>query len=216
MTITLYNLDRSPPCMFVRSLAKHIGVALKIKDVDFDKKEHLTDEYFKINPFRKAPVIVDGDFSVYESNAIAYYLLRKHAPESELYPAGLKIRTRIDQVLAGLANKIDGPLVLFFFHRIVRKTKPSAEELQEFEQKVITGIEYLVGDDKFAAGDTLTLADLAVIPYLTLALENDSVDPAKFPKLASYYKRVRKELPYYEEIRSDGMKYFKELWATLK
>ncbi|XP_049520689.1 glutathione S-transferase 2-like [Dermacentor silvarum] len=154
MTITLYHLDRSPPCIFVRSLAKHIGVALTLKDVDFAKKEHLTDEYFKIHPFRTVPVINDAGFFVYESNAIAYYLLRKYAPESELYPACIKIRTRIDQR-----------------HRILRKSKPSAQELEEFEQKVIKGIEHLIGDDKFAAGDTLTLADLAVIPYLALALE---------------------------------------------
>ncbi|KAL1476082.1 hypothetical protein MTO96_018764, partial [Rhipicephalus appendiculatus] len=47
MAITLYNLDTCPPCNFVRSLAKHVGVDLKLKNISLRNKEHLSQEYLK-------------------------------------------------------------------------------------------------------------------------------------------------------------------------
>ncbi|KAM7289759.1 putative glutathione S-transferase [Ixodes scapularis] len=66
MPVDLYNSALSAPCALVRMVAKHIGVELNIKDLNFAKKEHLTPEYLKINPFHKVPTINDGGFLVYE------------------------------------------------------------------------------------------------------------------------------------------------------
>lgn len=48
MTITLYNMDGSAPCGQVRLLAKHIGVELNLKNIDFMKREHLEPSYLKV------------------------------------------------------------------------------------------------------------------------------------------------------------------------
>ncbi|XP_037565049.1 glutathione S-transferase D1-like [Dermacentor silvarum] len=106
MTITLYNINGSPPCNLVRTLAKHVGIELNLKNLDAANKEHLRDEYLKVNPFHKVPAIDDEGFILYESNAIAYYLLRKYAPDSELYPACIKTRSQIDQILSAVVTTI--------------------------------------------------------------------------------------------------------------
>ncbi|KAL1476404.1 hypothetical protein MTO96_036530 [Rhipicephalus appendiculatus] len=157
MTITLYKTNGSPPCNFVRALAKHIGIELKLKTLDFAKKEHFSEEYLKINPFHKVPAIDDQGFVLYESNAIAYYLLRKYAPASELYPDCIETRTRIDQILASVTTDVNSALAQFV----------------------------------------------------------SFVDPAKFPKLASYYERVKREQPYFEEIYSPARNVIKEMKASL-
>ncbi|XP_037514394.1 glutathione S-transferase 4 [Rhipicephalus sanguineus] len=216
MTITLYNLHRSPPCGFIRSLAKHLGIELDLKNLDFTKKEHFGEDYLKINPFHKVPAIDDDGFVVYESTAIAYYLIRKYATESDLYPACVETRTRIDQILACASGTIHNHSAVFFRPRVWCKNKPTAEEVRTFEENVIQGLEHLIGDGKFAVGDKLTLADLAIFAHLTLAIENDSVDKSKFPKLANYHERVKNELPYLEEIHRPAIEYFKHLWAELK
>ncbi|KAH7956296.1 hypothetical protein HPB52_007898 [Rhipicephalus sanguineus] len=171
MTIILYNIVGSPPCNLVRSLAKHAGIELKLKNLDYANKEHLGDEYLKINPFHKVPALDDDGFVFYESNAIAYYLLRKYAPESELYPACIQTRTRIDQVLSAIVTTIHSATAVFNRPRILLKTKPTTEELAQFEQNVVRGLEHLIGDGKFAVGDDFTLADMALTTRIVVALE---------------------------------------------
>ncbi|XP_072143392.1 glutathione S-transferase 1-like [Dermacentor andersoni] len=214
MAITLYNLEKSPPCAYVRSLAKHLDIELKLKNLDFAKKEHLSDEYLKINPFHKVPAIDDGGFIVYESNAIAYYLLRKYAPESKLYPTCIKTRTRIDQVLACLSTTIHSAMVAFLLPRFVHKTQPKTEEKTAFEDNVLRGLEHLICD-KFAVGETFTLADVAMTSLVATALENNLVDYTKFPKLRSYYERLKHEQPCFEEIYGPVLNNMRQPSASL-
>ncbi|XP_050029225.2 glutathione S-transferase 1-like [Dermacentor andersoni] len=216
MPVTLYNLPGSPPCGFVRCVAKHVGVEMKIKNLDMANKEHLGDEYLKVNPFHKVPAIDDDGFVVYESIAIAYYLLRKCAPNSELYPEDVKARTRVDQALAALSGTIHPQAAAFFRPRFFLKTKASAEEVTAYEENVVKGIQNLVRDGNYAVGNKLTLADLAIVSHLVLALEIDCVDHAKYPKLVSYYERMKSELPYFEEIYGPAICYVKQHWASLQ
>nr|XP_054923584.1 glutathione S-transferase 4-like isoform X1 [Dermacentor andersoni] len=150
------------------------------------------------------------------SNAIVYYLLRKYAPESELYPASIKIRTRIDQILSAVVTTIHNATIDTFRPLISRKTKPTPEEIAALEENIVIGLEHLIGDGKFAAGDTFTIADMALAGRLPVALETNFVNPSKFPKLASYYDRIKREQPYFEEIYKPAIDKFKGLLADLK
>ncbi|XP_049519582.1 glutathione S-transferase 1 isoform X2 [Dermacentor silvarum] len=219
MPVTLYNLTGSPPCGFVRCVAKHIGVELKVRNLDLANKEQLGEEYLKVNPFHKVPAIDDDGFVVYESSAIAYYLLRKYAPESELYPNEIKARTRIDQALAALSGTVHAvhPLAAVFFRPgfFVKKT-PTAAEVIAYEENVLNNIQHLVGDGKYAIGDKLTLADLTIVSHLAMILEIDCVDRSKYPKLVSYYKSLKAQLPYFEEIYRPVICYVKQHWASMQ
>ncbi|KAL1422015.1 hypothetical protein MTO96_039217 [Rhipicephalus appendiculatus] len=141
MTIILYNVVGSPPCNLVRSLAKHAGIELKLRNLDFANKEHLGAEYLK------------------------------YAPESELYPACIQTRTRIDLILASIATTIHTAGADFMRPRIRQKTKPTTEELVQFEQNYVRGLEHLIGDGKFAVGDKFTVGDMALTTRIVVALE---------------------------------------------
>uniref|UniRef100_A0A224YTY0 Glutathione s-transferase n=1 Tax=Rhipicephalus zambeziensis TaxID=60191 RepID=A0A224YTY0_9ACAR len=216
MPVLLYNLVGSPPCGFIRCLAKEIGVEMNLRDLDLAKGEHRSEEFLKINPFHKVPTIDDNGFIVYESNAIAYYLLRKYAPESDLYPTCIKTRTRIDQALAAASGSIHPNLGTFFRPRYFQGTKPSADEVKAFEENVINSLEQLVGENKFAVGDKITIADLCLIGHVTVCLEVPCIDKAKYPKLAAYYNRVKGALPYFEEIFGPVLVQINKVWERLK
>uniref|UniRef100_A0A131Z342 Glutathione S-transferase n=1 Tax=Rhipicephalus appendiculatus TaxID=34631 RepID=A0A131Z342_RHIAP len=216
MTITLYNWPGSPPCGFVLAVAKQLGLQLDVKNVNLATKEQLSEQYLKINPFHKVPALEDDGFIVYESAAIVYYLLRKYAPKSDLYPDDIKLRTHVDQAIAVMYGTVHAHVADFFRPRIILKTKPSAEELTAYEDNVVKGIDKIIGDGKFAVGDKLTLADLAIIPQLALAVEMPIVDLNKYPKLVSYYKSIKSQLPYFEELYGPAINHIKMQWAALQ
>lgn len=61
-------------------------------------QEQLSDWFMKINPRHQVPALVDGDFVLTESRAIACYLANQHAGNS-LYPIDAKQRAVVDQML---------------------------------------------------------------------------------------------------------------------
>ncbi|XP_049271317.1 glutathione S-transferase 1-1-like [Rhipicephalus sanguineus] len=215
MPVTLYTMIGSPPCAFVRSLAKKVGVELELKKLDFSKKEHLTPEYLKINPFHKVPTLDDSGFIVYESIAIAYYLLRKYAPKSELYPECVKHRTRIDQVLATVNCTIQPHKMAFFRPLMNEKRNPTSEEMTLFEENVLKGFEHLIGDKKFAVGDQLTIADLRLFSSMIGIFEMRFLDKVKFAKLRDYCERVLPEISGYDEIYEPVLAATRERWPHL-
>ncbi|MFC5431605.1 glutathione S-transferase family protein [Paraburkholderia denitrificans] len=55
--------------------------------------------YLAMNPNGKVPTLVDGTFTLWESNAILRYLAMQYGPSSQLYPADPKVRALIERWL---------------------------------------------------------------------------------------------------------------------
>ena len=81
----LYNANLSPNAMRVRAVANELGIALEVIDVDLRSGGNRTKEFLALNPNGKVPVLVDGDFVLWESRAINAYLATTK-PEHGLYP----------------------------------------------------------------------------------------------------------------------------------
>lgn len=92
----LYNADLSPNALRVRAVACELGIDLDIIDVDLRKGGNRTPEFLKLNPNGKVPVLVDGDFVLWESRAINAYLASLK-PEKGLCPADARQRAIVDQ-----------------------------------------------------------------------------------------------------------------------
>ncbi|XP_065304947.1 glutathione S-transferase 1-like [Dermacentor albipictus] len=214
MSPRLYSAPTSPSFGFVRSVAKHINIDLCVRHLDFSE-EHLNDEYVKFNSFRKVPTLEDGRFVVHESAAIAYYLLSKYAPQSQLYPLSPRQRNRIDQIMVTIASTIRPHFVEFIRRIFCDNSEPTIMEIAAFEETVIKGLKHLVGEGPFATGDNLTLADLCIIANLTVAFTSGFVDIAKFPTLVNYYGRVAEVLPYFSEVFGHSVDFTRLSWPQL-
>lgn len=100
MVIQFFHAPTSGPSRAALMVARAVGVPLEIKTFDLGKKEQINDEFLKINPQHCVPTIVDEDgFIVWESKAIAGYLVDKYGNDDTLYPKDLKKRTLINQRL---------------------------------------------------------------------------------------------------------------------
>ncbi len=72
-----FYFNGSPNPTKVALFLEEAGLAYEPMPVDTRKGEQFKPEFMKINPNAKVPVIVDGDVTVFDSNAILLYLAEK-------------------------------------------------------------------------------------------------------------------------------------------
>jgi glutathione S-transferase len=97
--LILYFAPGSPPARACLLLARYLELDIEVKNVNLVAGEQHGEEFAKLNPQKKVPVLVDGDFVVSESRAILAYLVNSRKPGSSLYPVDPKQRAVIDQQL---------------------------------------------------------------------------------------------------------------------
>lgn len=73
----LYGFAGSPRTWKVRAVASYLGIPLEHENLDFAKGETRTPKYLALNPTGRTPTLVDGDFVLWESDAIMQYLASK-------------------------------------------------------------------------------------------------------------------------------------------
>src|ERR1700704_5873752 len=89
----LYGFPPSPNTSKVRAVAAHIGVPLEFEIVDLTKGQSRTPDFLAINPNGRTPVLKDGDFTLWESNAIMQYVAGKK--KNTLWPDDARTRADI-------------------------------------------------------------------------------------------------------------------------
>jgi glutathione S-transferase len=132
-----------------------------------------TPEHSARHPFQKMPAIEHGDFQLFETQAILRYIDRI-VPEPALAPADIRRLARMDQLLnitdSYLAPRISGALA---FPRMVapRFGMPVDEEKIEAAMpdavQAVAAVAGLLGSGEYLTGDTLSLADLHMIPQMS-------------------------------------------------
>jgi glutathione S-transferase len=78
--IKLYDHAVSGNCYKIRLALNQLGVKYERVNVDIFKGEQTRPEFVALNPYKKIPVLVDGDFIMWESNGILLYLGKRFAP----------------------------------------------------------------------------------------------------------------------------------------
>ena len=77
MAIKIYGDPGSGSRRRVTAAAAVMGIDIEIVNIDLFKGESHTPEFLELNPHGLSPVMVDGDFVLYESAAINLYLAEK-------------------------------------------------------------------------------------------------------------------------------------------
>ncbi len=161
----LYNANLSPNALRVRAVANELGIDLDIITVDLRKGENKTASYLAMNPNGKVPVLVDGDFVLWESRAINGYLA---SLKGKLYPQNAKHRAVVDQWTYWHAVHLGPTTQRVVFERFLKKMfgmgepdekaiEPSLKELAQF----LPILDANLADKDWVAGE-LSIADFAV------------------------------------------------------
>ncbi len=169
----------------VVAFIKHFKLPVEVRQVDFKRQEHKGEAFTKLNPMQKVPVLIDGDFVLWESNAILTYLARKF-PETHALPTDTQGRADIDRWLHWQSAHL---MPMMGAVKTGDKTEEDVKPLLAVLDGQLAGKEYITGD--------LTVADFAIAAY-TLTSNADKFDYADLPNLKAWRERMR-NLPAFEE-----------------
>lgn len=197
----LYAVVGSGNCRKVQATANKLGIDLDVEYLDFFAGELTTPEYLKLNPNGRVPALTDGDFTLWESNAIMQYLADE-APGNALFPP--EAQTRADIVrwqcweLAHFNNA---------FATIAFETALKARFLNQAPNQAVVdaAAESLSGfadilnnhmaSSEYVVGNAITLADYSIINIEGFK-EMIPFDWSGFTRLNAYIDRMRAD-PYW-------------------
>ena len=152
----------SPNPAKVALFLEEAGLPYELVPVDTRKGEQFKPAYLKINPNAKTPAIVDGDATVFDSNAILLYLAEK---TGKFLPANTPAsHAQLLSWLMFVATGV-GPYsgqAVHFRHHAPEKL-PYAINRYLYEAKRHWGIiDAQLAKHRYMLGDTYTIVDMAV------------------------------------------------------
>jgi glutathione S-transferase len=144
-----------------------LGLEYEARMVASRSGETQSEEFGRLNPKRKIPVLADGDFTVTESAAIVNYLGDTYGQGSGLVPdAGTRERARYDEACFFVMMELDAhTLYVVRRHRDLaalygEAPAAVAEAFAGFDRQVAT-VETTLGDGRpYLLGDVFTGADI--------------------------------------------------------
>jgi len=182
MAIELYVFPPSPRAFKVMAVANHLGLEYAIRMVDFRKGDQKTPQYAALNPNMKMPTLKEGDYVLWESNAIMQYLALKR-PESGLLPKDERARLDVTRWQFWDLAHWDPACAVFAFEYVAKKivlglNEPDMEAIAkgtEAFHRVAKVLDGQLKNRKFVTGENLTLADFSLGAAMNFA------EPAHYP-----------------------------------
>ncbi len=155
-------------------VAMELGIEFEHIPIEIGEAGAQTPEFLAINPNGRLPVIVDGDFVLFESLAITMYLARKHATGT-LYPATVEGEAKTWQWSLWALNEVDRGVNIWSLHAV---RLPKAEqdiakrnEALKVIEKPFRILDAAVSKTPYLLGNDFTVADLNVAAVISRAAD---------------------------------------------
>lgn len=188
----LYGSSNSGNCLKTKWVADRIGLAYEWVEIDVFKGESRTAEFLALNPFGQVPVAALEDGRVLaQSNAIMLHL----AEGSALVPSDAFARAKMFEWLFWEQYSHEPAIAV----RIARKYFMGQSEDQLDPNLLPKGhvalarMELRLRDARYFVGDSLSLADIALVAY-TRAAPRGGFDLATYPAVRAWISRVEGDL----------------------
>ncbi|GBB83258.1 hypothetical protein RclHR1_01000014 [Rhizophagus clarus] len=199
MTITVFGFTRSPFSHTIYYVLKELGLSYEIVQPN-SYEDIKTPEYLATkHPFGKNPYLDDGDFHIYETRAIARYLVNKYQGTKNstiLIPTDVQKAALVEQFISVEISYYTEPLFKMVRQYALKKHKGIEPDLkiinearEEFEktldvyEKLLEGKDYLTGE--------FSLADLFHVSVTSFTLsfgEEELMN--KRPNVSRWWKNI--------------------------
>ncbi|MEL7507587.1 MAG: glutathione S-transferase family protein [Cyanobacteria bacterium J06554_1] len=203
----LYYFPPSPNSRRAQVVAVYLELSVELALINLPQGDQRTADFLALNPTGRIPVLQDGDFVLWESNAIMQYLASQVS--TPLWPDDAQQRADIMRWQSWqLAHWAKGCQPLNY-ERLVKKVLQLGEPDPQVEQQALKTfhkeaqvLNTHLADREYLVNNTLTLADFSVAGDLTYAV------PAQFPlgeypHIRAWYDRIE-ALPAWQQTAPRG------------
>ncbi|HEY4297611.1 MAG TPA: glutathione S-transferase [Paraburkholderia sp.] len=195
--IRLYTTLLSGHGHRVKLFLSLLDLPFEIVELDMKAGDNRKPEYLALNPFGQVPTIQDGDITLFDSNAILVYLAKRYGEASWLPddPLGAAAVQRWLSLAAGQIayGPCTARLVTVF------GAPHDHQRAKNIAVKLFDVIEQELAQKPFAAGNHVTIADIAAHTYIAHAPEGGvSLEP--YPNIRAWLRRVE-ALPRFVAMR---------------
>jgi len=178
----------------VHILLEETGLPYRVHPVNIGKGEQFAEDFLAISPNNKIPAITDPQgpdgqpLSLFESGAILVYLAGK---TGQFLPPGDRARYEVLQWLMFQMGGV-GPMLgqAHHFRLYAPEKLPYAIERYTNEARRLYGvIDKRLAHSAFIAGDSYTIADIAIFPWLR-SWENQGIVLTDYPHLKAWFDGI--------------------------
>ena len=146
-------------------MLEEIGFNYKVIKVDIENGEQFKDEFKKISPLSKIPVIIDNknQKTVFESGAILIYLAEL---SGKFYNS--EDRLEINQWLMAQMGYV-GPMLgqhHQFHHYNPGKSKFGEDRYFKISKRIYKELDERLSKSRFLSGENYTIADIGTFPWI--------------------------------------------------
>lgn len=191
--IQLYDFVLSGNCHKIRLLLSMLKLDYESIPVNLADGEHKTAQFLQLNPCGHVPVLLDGDVTIRDSQAILVYLARRYGGEDWL-PLEPEAIAKIMQWLSFAANEIGNSLAAARRYFIF-KGQLDLDLTQQKAHQVLQILDRHLTLHQWLECSHPTIADLACFPYVGLAPDG-KVALDNYPHVIAWCDRM-KQLPGY-------------------
>lgn len=175
----------SPYAMSVFVVLREKGIAFDLIPMNLDVGENLGPEYAHLSLTQRVPTLLQGDFALSESSAIAEYL-EDSFPDIPVYPNGLQQRAKARQIQAWLRSDLGqlrqerSTLVMFYGQKAPQLTAVA----RIAASRLINAAEALLAGGREFVFGAWSIADLDLALMLNRLILNGDAVPAMLMQYA--------------------------------
>jgi glutathione S-transferase len=180
-----------------------MGAPYEHVHVDYFKGEQKADAFVAVNPNASLPAMVDGDFVLWESNAILQYAADKIGND-RVYPRDLKTRADINRWLLWESSSWFPSCYVFLVENCVKpllggQADPAVLDAQAAQfHKLATILDTRLAHNDWVAGKSATIADIALAAPMHLH-GWQRLPIADHPNLARWLTQRVEQLPSWQK-----------------
>ena len=175
MPIKFFYGSGSPPAWRVWLALEYKGLAYDLRVLSFDAGDTRRADFLEVNPRGRVPAIVDGEFVLYEANAIVEYLEEQYPATRQLFPGTTRDRARVRRWISEIDD--DCVRTIHDLGTAVSAAKKHGDDagIAAARQAVLKELMLVAGlmQGDYLAGGGPTAADFALYPSLALLARYD-------------------------------------------
>jgi glutathione S-transferase len=202
--LTIYGRTNSVNVQKVLWCLAELGLPYARIEAGLEHGKNTEPWYLKLNPNGRVPLLVDGSFSLWESNTIVRYLAGKHGLGG-LCPASLETRALAERWMDWQLSTLVLPVSIVFWNLI---RKPAGERdavaiernLRE-ANRAMTLLDEHLQSQPYVAGDAFTMGDLPVGATAHLWLEIPGIDRPPLAAVRAWRARLAGRVAFRNHVQ---------------